>query len=147
MPTVRFTVGLMSNLRFQFSVTVQDRRVGYVDRQTWEIELMFLEITRVLMNFAGGMQRRRNVSKSGVVRLSSRRRRREQRRVSQTSAAARIEAPKAPRAVGMAQHRPISREKKLKFRGVLKNARFRGNFEEHCLFHYNKSWTKCILTL
>ena len=39
MPTVRFTVGLMSNLRFQFSVTVQDRRVGYVDRQTWEIEL------------------------------------------------------------------------------------------------------------
>jgi len=34
MPTVRFTVGLMSNLRFQFSVTVRDRRVGYVDRQT-----------------------------------------------------------------------------------------------------------------
>jgi len=27
-------VGLMSNLRFHFSVTVRDRRVGYVDRQT-----------------------------------------------------------------------------------------------------------------
>ena len=113
MPSVRFTVGLMSNLRFHFSVTLRDRRVGYVDRQTREIELMFLEITRILMNFAEGMQRRRNVSKSGVVygrvRLRSRRRRREQRSVSQTSAAARIEAPKAPRAVGRAQH--ISREK------------------------------------
>ena len=144
MPTVRFTVGLMSNLRFQFSVTVRDRRV---DRQTWEIELMFLdpflEITRILMNFAGGMQRRRNVSKSGVVRLSSRRRRREQRRVSQTSSAAGIEAPKAPRAVG----HNIFRGKNLKFCSVLKNARFGGNFAEHCLFHYNKSWTKCILTL
>ena len=77
---------------------------------------MFLEITRILMNFAGGMQRRRN----GKAEVETPKAYRSVdaplltvRRVSQTSAAARIEAPKA---VG----HNMFRGKNLKFRGVLK---------------------------
>jgi len=123
MPIVRFKA--MSNYRFHFSVTVRDRRFGYVDQQTWEIEPMFLEITQMWMNFAGGMGQRRNVLKSGTAEVETWKVWAE---ACQTSAAgAGIEAPKAPRAVGRAQH--ISREN-VKFHSVLQKCqilwKFRG---------------------